>query len=57
LARLVSGRAAELRNGVKSCRRRRPQAPDLITNMSLDMVFEYMAIQLDANRRRGGQSS
>lgn len=45
--------AEELRHGVTKDATPVSASPDVIANMSLDMVFSYMGIQLDADRAAG----
>jgi alkyl sulfatase BDS1-like metallo-beta-lactamase superfamily hydrolase len=45
--------AQELRKGVAKSATPVTASADMIANMSLDMVFDYMGIQLDADRAKG----
>jgi len=45
--------AAELRNGVRKLPTTKTASPDTIANMSLDLAFGYMGVQLDANKADG----
>jgi len=47
------GGAAELRNGVVQAATPNTAAPDILANMSFDLVFGYMGIQLDAAKAAG----
>ena len=45
--------AKELRDGVNKLNTPQTSSPQIISNMSLDLIFNYMAIQLDAEKADG----
>jgi alkyl sulfatase BDS1-like metallo-beta-lactamase superfamily hydrolase len=47
------GGAAELRNGIVQAATPNTASPDILANMSFDLVFGYMGIQLDAQKASG----
>lgn len=45
--------AFELRNGVKKSNTPKTSSPQIIANMSMELIFGYMGIQLDAQKAEG----